>query len=86
MDVGRLLELSGTSSKSVSSAEKYAKSRDRNKSNTRILFLFSIFNMKKLFSIVSPPTFHLAPRSLDMSEGRCHYIHSTSTDNTVMIQ
>ena len=29
-----------------------------------ILFLFSIFNMKKLFSIVSPPTFHLAPRSL----------------------
>ena len=43
---------------------KYAKSRDRNKSNTMILFLFSIFNMKKLFSIVSPPTFHLAPRSL----------------------
>ena len=64
MDVGRLLELSGTSSKSVSSAEKYAKSRDRNKSDTRILFLFSIFYMKKLFSIVSPPTFHLAPRSL----------------------
>ena len=29
-----------------------------------ILFLFSIFNMKKSFSIVSPPTFHLAPRSL----------------------
>ena len=29
-----------------------------------ILFLFSIFNMKKLFSIVSPPTFHLAPRPL----------------------
>ena len=29
-----------------------------------ILFLFSIFNMKTLFSIVSPPTFHLAPRSL----------------------
>ena len=29
-----------------------------------ILFLFSIFNMKKLFSIVSPVTFHLAPRSL----------------------
>ena len=34
------------------------------KSNTMILFLFSIFNMKKLFSIVSPPTFHLAPRPL----------------------
>ena len=34
------------------------------KSNTMILFLFSIFNMKKLFSIVSPPTFHLVPRSL----------------------
>ena len=34
------------------------------KSNTMILFLFSILNMKKLFSIVSPPTFHLAPRSL----------------------
>ena len=32
--------------------------------NTMILFLFSIFNMKKSFSIVSPPTFHLAPRSL----------------------
>ena len=32
-----------------------------------ILFLFSIFNMKKLFSIVSPPTFHLVPRSLDYS-------------------
>ena len=32
--------------------------------NTMILFLFSIFNVKKLFSIVSPPTFHLAPRSL----------------------
>ena len=30
-----------------------------------IQFLFSIFNMKKLFSIVSPPTFHLAPRSLN---------------------
>ena len=44
----------------------YAKSRDRNKSNTMILFLFSIFNMKKIFSIVSPPTFHLAPRSLDI--------------------
>ena len=29
-----------------------------------ILFLFSIFNMKKLFLIVSPPTFHLAPRSM----------------------
>ena len=29
-----------------------------------ILFLFSIFNMKTLFSTVSPPTFHLAPRSL----------------------
>ena len=29
-----------------------------------LLFLFSIFNMKKIFSIVSPPTFHLAPRSL----------------------
>ena len=34
------------------------------KSHTMILFLFSIFNMKKLFSIVSPPTFHLVPRSL----------------------
>ena len=31
--------------------------------NTVVLFFFSIFNMKKLFSIVSPPTFHLAPRS-----------------------
>ena len=30
----------------------------------KVLFLFSIFNMKKLFSIVSPPTFHLTPRSL----------------------
>ena len=30
-----------------------------------ILFLFSIFNVKELFSIVSPPTFHLAPRSLE---------------------
>ena len=29
-----------------------------------LLFLFSIFNMKKIFPIVSPPTFHLAPRSL----------------------
>ena len=28
------------------------------------VFLFSIFNMKKLFWIVSPPTFHPAPRSL----------------------
>ena len=34
------------------------------KSNTMILFLFSILNMKKLFSTLSPPTFHLAPRSL----------------------
>ena len=33
-----------------------------------ILFLFSIFNMKKSFSIVSPPTFHLAPRSLLLEE------------------
>ena len=33
-------------------------------SNTMILFLFSIFKMKKLFSIVSPPTFHLALQSL----------------------
>ena len=32
--------------------------------NTMILFLFSIFDTKKSFSIVSPPTFHLAPRSL----------------------
>ena len=31
-----------------------------------ILFLFSIFNMNKLFSVVSPPTFHLAPRSLHL--------------------
>ena len=30
-----------------------------------IVFFFSIFNMKKIFSIVSPPTFHLAPRSLN---------------------
>ena len=29
-----------------------------------LLFLFSIFNMKKIFPIVSPPTFHLAPRPL----------------------
>ena len=28
---------------------------------------FLIFKMKKLFSIVSPPTFHLAPRSLQIS-------------------
>ena len=33
--------------------------------NTMILLLFSISNMKKSFSIVSPPTFHLAPRSLE---------------------
>ena len=82
MDVGRLLELSGTSSKSVNSAEKCAKSRDRNKSNTRILFLFSIFNMRKLFSIVSPPTFHLAPRSLQIRRSFLESVevtfHSTS--------
>ena len=41
------------------------------KSN-RILFLFPIFNMKKLFSIVSPPTFHLAPQSL-MSNSKLKY-------------
>ena len=40
------------------------------KSNTMILFLFSIFNMKKLFSIVSPPTFHLAPRPLLLHDSR----------------
>ena len=51
---------------------KYAKSRDRNKSNTMILFLFSIFNIKKLFSVVSPPTFHLAPRSLNFAELAMH--------------
>ena len=49
--------------------DKVCKSRDRNKSNTMILCLFSIFNMNKLFSIVSPPTFHLAPRSLTL-QGR----------------
>ena len=32
--------------------------------NTMILFLFSIFNMKKPFSIVSPPIFRLASQSL----------------------
>ena len=45
---------------------KSAKSCDRNKSNTMILSLFSIFNMKKIFSIVSLPIFHLAPRSLNV--------------------
>ena len=37
-----------------------------------ILFLFSIFNIKKLFSVVSPPTFHLAPRSLNFAELAMH--------------
>ena len=72
--VGRLLELSGTLSKSVSSAEKMTTSCSENGEFDltskhfnillKVLFLFSIFNMKKLFSIVSPPTFHLTLRSL----------------------
>ena len=57
MSVGRLLELSGTSSKSASSAEKMTTTCSENGE-------FEIFNMNKLFSIVSPLTLHLAPRSL----------------------
>ena len=36
---------------------KYTKSRDRNKSNTMILFLFSIFNMKKIIFNYQPSHF-----------------------------
>ena len=66
MYVGRLLELSGTSSKSVSSAEKTTTTCSENGEFEfdqskyfnillKVLSLFSIFKMKKLFSIVSPP-------------------------------
>ena len=40
-----------------------------------IQFLFSIFSMKEIFSIVSPSTFHLAPRSLYLGPWSCFKAH-----------
>ena len=78
MYVGRLLELSGTSSKSVSSAEKTTTICSENdefefdhltyKYYDFIPFIpFFDFQYEKNISIVSPPTFHLAPRSLTVN-------------------